>query len=164
MPPLRINPHLYQYSVLKGTRVELCHTSVHSALKLFTGVTFISCDQLILNQTISSQIKHSNWTYRYFTGITGLCYVIQRFGAVLTPPGYWYLPVCDWLLQVVALREAVPEEVVSGALGWGVVVDGGVREKRTGQPSDLPLRDWDGRLTGLAPVITHGLWDREREF
>ena len=45
------------------------------------------------------------------------------------------------MLQVLTLREAVPEEVVSGALGGGVVVDGGMREKGTGEPTDLPLKD-----------------------
>lgn len=69
----------------------------------------------------------------------------------------WGLPVRDWLLQVVALGEAVPEEVVPGALGGGVVVDGGMREKRTGEPTDLALHDRDRPLAGLAPVVAHGL-------
>lgn len=56
-----------------------------------------------------------------------------------------------------ALGEAVPEEVVPGALGGGVVVDGGMREKRTGEPTDLALHYRDRPLAGLAPVVAHGL-------
>lgn len=68
--------------------------------------------------------------------------------------GQHFLPVLYWLLQVVTLRKAVPEQVVSGALGGGVVVDGGMREKRTGEPTDLPLQNRHRPLSGLAPVIT----------
>lgn len=71
------------------------------------------------------------------------------------------IPGRDWLLQVVALREAVPDEVVPSVLGGRVVVDGGMRDKRTREPTDLPVQDRDRRLNGLAPVVTHGLWGGE---
>lgn len=66
------------------------------------------------------------------------------------------VPVGDWLLQVLTLGEPVPHQVVSGALGGGVVVDGGMREEKAGEPAGLPLYDRDG-LPRLPPVITHRL-------
>lgn len=57
------------------------------------------------------------------------------------------------------VRQVVPEQVVPGALAGGVVVDGGMREKRTGQPTDLPLQNRP--LSGLAPVITGEVCRRE---
>lgn len=68
------------------------------------------------------------------------------------------VPGCDWLFQVVALREAVPDEVVPSVLGGRVVVEGGMSDKRTREPTDLPVQDRDRRLNGLAPVVTHGFW------
>lgn len=64
------------------------------------------------------------------------------------------LPVGDGLLQVLALGQTVPHQVVSGALGGGVVIDGGMREKRAGEPTGLPLQDPDRPVTGLPPVVT----------
>lgn len=51
------------------------------------------------------------------------------------------IPGRDWLFQVVTLGDAVPDEGVPGALGGGVIVHRGMREKRARQPTDLPLQD-----------------------
>lgn len=74
---------------------------------------------------------------------------------VSTSVRFPWLPVGDRLLQVLALQEAVPEQVVSGALGGRVVVDGRVREQRTGEPTGLSLQDGDRSPAGLPPVKTH---------
>lgn len=74
-----------------------------------------------------------------------------------------WLPVRDWLLQVVAVQQAVPEQVVAGALGRRVVVDGGMGEERTGDPAGLAVQDCSRPLAGLAPVVTHGLCRRKEK-
>lgn len=60
------------------------------------------------------------------------------------------LPEHERLLQVVAIGEAAPQQLVVG----GVVVYGGMTEKRAGEPTDFPLQDGDRHVAARVPVVT----------
>lgn len=68
------------------------------------------------------------------------------------------VPQHNWLFRVLTLRDMVPDQVVVGTLGGGVVVDKWMREKRTREPADFTVQNRDRPLAGLTPIITQWFW------